>query len=100
MMKSIEKFYEDFSKLKSGDEIKIVDEWNNLCDVNPDGEMEYLLGQTFKISDKPTESTVSKWVTFDGDVGFRIVRKGNTNLNVPETWFINAYSVDEIIFHE
>lgn len=97
MIKSIEKFYEDFSKLKSGDKIKIVDQWNGHTNENPDGKMDYLLGQEFEISNKPTETSVAKWITFDGDVGFRIVRKGNTNLSILDTWFINAYSVDEII---
>ena len=49
---------EEFENIQVGDYIQIVDEWNeNTCE-NPYGDMNYLLGHLFMVSQEPNQRRV------------------------------------------
>lgn len=51
---------DEFDNIQVGDFVQIVDEWNeNTCE-NPYGDMNYLLGHLFMVSQEPTTISVAK----------------------------------------
>ena len=77
---------EEFNNIEIGDQIKIVDEWNESTCENPYGKMDYLLGQLFVVSYEPTTISVAK--SEEGFGRFYIKDK-----NTDRIWRLNRYCI-------
>lgn len=79
---------EEFNNVKIGDCIQIVDQWNDFTHENPNGKMDYLLGRTFEVTQKATETTVKKR---SGINDFLIHCSDGC------TWSLNLHCIEKVI---
>ena len=79
---------EEYEDVKIGDCIQIVDRWNEHTKENPSGDMDYLLGQIFEVTNKVTATTVEK----RSEIGGFVIR-GDDDW----TWFLNLHCIEKVI---
>lgn len=79
---------EEYNDIQVGDKIKIVDEWNNYTHESVYGNMDYLLGETFEVTEKATETTVKKR---SGINDFLIYDSGGWK------WSLNLHCIEKVI---
>lgn len=76
---------EEFNDVQIGDQIKIVDNWEeNSMAV---AEMNYLLGKTLEVTQKATETTVERNDTF---YNFKIIDGYGY-------WYLNRHCIEKVI---
>lgn len=77
---------EEYKDIQVGDYVKIVDEWNeNTCE-NPYGDMNYLLGHLFVVSQEPTTMSVAK---SEEGIGRFYIKDRYTDM----IWRLNRYCI-------
>ena len=80
---------EEYKNIQVGDYIQIVDRWNEYTDENEDGDMDYLLGQTFEVTKEATETTVMK-----GTIDNFLIDKQSDNRFI---WYLNLHCIAKVI---
>lgn len=82
---------EEFENIQIGDKIKIVDQWNEHTEENPYGNMDYLLGQTFEVTNEATTTTVKKY-----NLCYDFVIRGIDKYSEPY-WYLNLHCIEKVI---
>lgn len=82
---------EEFNNIEIGDKIKIVDKWNKRTRENPNGDMDYLLGQTIPVSFSAIEVAVEK---VSGRIGFKIRQRDGDR---DDYWYLNSHCIKKVI---
>lgn len=81
---------EEFKNVQVGDYIEVVSEWNGDTNEAP-VVMDYLLGRTFEVTERATETTVKKGIVNN----FKIARQYDNEF----VWSLNLHCIEKVIKH-
>lgn len=77
---------DEYDNIQIGDVVQIIDEWNECTCENPYGDMNYLLGQLFVVSQEPTTISVAK---SEEGIGRFCIKDRDTDT----IWCLNRYCI-------
>ena len=80
---------EEFKNIQIGDQIKIVDRWNEYSGESQSGDMDYLLGKTLDVTERATKTTVARV----GGTSVFIIRDDGCAYG----WSLNLHCIEKVI---